>query len=505
MKQIVKRSKHHIIGLVCLLLAFNAQSQIKVGGNTSTISPAAELEIESTTKGLLLPRLSTAERDLINSPALGLVIYNTTTNCVENFNGIGWYNRCNGMMAPPVGGNPSSGGTAVISAWTSLNGCNVGAGTNNNPAGIRQGGVNQTMVRGVSTSVSGNITITLEANVTTVGTYNIFTNTVNGVSFYAVGSFTGSPGIKTVTFVANGTPSLAGNFMWQISRTPSINIYGSVITTMAPLGNTYNAHFNGITNEVSIDHTLSTYASGEVFSNNTTCTSQHISAQGCGGIDRVIGTSGRIYPTININGQCWLQRNLNDVPSVYNNYTTTSWTNTLPGDQGYWGYYHTTTTNGTSGWQATEPATNEGLLYQWCGAMNATISERSLGACPTGFHVPSDCEWMFLEHGQGMSITEQNKNFTWRANSADNEGTPGNKLRSQGTWQTNASGFSVLLVGIRSTYGSFDQRTSYCYLWSSSATGTTTASTRLLVTNWRGVYRYAQVKDNGFSVRCLKD
>jgi uncharacterized protein (TIGR02145 family) len=113
---------------------------------------------------------------------------------------------------------------------------------------------------------------------------------------------------------------------------------------------------------------------------------------------------------------------------------------------------------------------------------------------------------MFLEHGQGMSINEQNLSFTWRSNFADNEGTPGYKLRSQGTTgQTNASGFSGLIAGTRNTNGTFFNRASNGYWWSSSAEGATTASIRRLNTGIRGVGRNSNTKADGFSVRCLKD
>jgi len=48
-----------------------------------------------------------------------------------------------------------------------------------------------------------------------------------------------------------------------------------------------------------------------------------------------------------------------------------------------------------------------GLLYQWSAAMNQQTAERSQGACPTGWHVPSDCEFMFLENTLGMSVSDQ--------------------------------------------------------------------------------------------------
>lgn len=45
-----------------------------------TKNASALLEMVSTTQGLLFPRMSTAQRDAIASPAAGLVIYNTTTS-----------------------------------------------------------------------------------------------------------------------------------------------------------------------------------------------------------------------------------------------------------------------------------------------------------------------------------------------------------------------------------------------------------------------------------------
>ena len=273
----------------------------------------------------------------------------------------------------------------------------------------------------------------------------------------------------------------------------------------APVGSTYTAHYNGITSGASINNTLSTYNSGEKFSDNTTCATKEISAQGCGGLSTVTGASGRVYNLVNINGQCWFKENLNEVPSNFSNYNATSWLATSSGDQGYWGYYHTTDVTGASGWGVSEPATNEGLLYQWNAAMDNSVSERSRGICPTGFHIPSDCEWMYLEHGQGMAISEQNLLNAWRSNTAANQGTPGNKLRSQGAGQTNASGFSGLLAGHRVTNGTFSNRASYGFWWSSSATGATTAIIRYVLTGDRGVFRGSSFKANGFSVRCLKD
>ena len=56
-----------------------------------TDAPAsAQLEVRSTTKGFLPPRMTTTERDAITTPAAGLMVYNTTTNKAQCYNGTTW-------------------------------------------------------------------------------------------------------------------------------------------------------------------------------------------------------------------------------------------------------------------------------------------------------------------------------------------------------------------------------------------------------------------------------
>ncbi|MFN9114744.1 MAG: beta strand repeat-containing protein [Bacteroidota bacterium] len=49
----------------------------------ATLDASAVLDISSTTRGVLFPRMTTAQRDLITTPADGLVIYNTTANKLQ--------------------------------------------------------------------------------------------------------------------------------------------------------------------------------------------------------------------------------------------------------------------------------------------------------------------------------------------------------------------------------------------------------------------------------------
>jgi hypothetical protein len=62
---------------------------VGIGANTS-INASAILDVTSTTQGFLPPRMTTAQRDLIGTPAAGLIIYNTSTSTHQGYNGSTW-------------------------------------------------------------------------------------------------------------------------------------------------------------------------------------------------------------------------------------------------------------------------------------------------------------------------------------------------------------------------------------------------------------------------------
>lgn len=67
---------------LCILLFSNiALGQVGIG--TTAPDSSAVLDLVSTERGFLLPRLTTAQRDLITNPATGLMIYNTTASDVQ--------------------------------------------------------------------------------------------------------------------------------------------------------------------------------------------------------------------------------------------------------------------------------------------------------------------------------------------------------------------------------------------------------------------------------------
>ena len=68
-----------ILLLVMLWIASPAYTQVAINSESMAADPSAMLDVKSTLKGLLIPRMTASERDAIVSPATGLLIF-----CTDN-------------------------------------------------------------------------------------------------------------------------------------------------------------------------------------------------------------------------------------------------------------------------------------------------------------------------------------------------------------------------------------------------------------------------------------
>ena len=81
--------KHFFTFLAAVLLTAITYAQVGIG--TTTPDASSALDITSTTKGLLIPRMTETQRDAISSPATGLMIYQTDgTVGFYYYNGSSW-------------------------------------------------------------------------------------------------------------------------------------------------------------------------------------------------------------------------------------------------------------------------------------------------------------------------------------------------------------------------------------------------------------------------------
>ena len=214
--------------------------------------------------------------------------------------------------------------------------------------------------------------------------------------------------------------------------------------------------------------------------------------------------NGYTYPSIVLgNGQEWMAQNLNT--TQYDDGTAIP----LVTDQNQWAAnYSNGTTLPMMCWynndQATYTANTFGALYNWYAVSPTTNGNRNV--CPTGWHVPSDAEWNTLI---GYLDPSYNPNTIGGQSS-----NAGGKMKSTGTqyWlspnqdATNESGFSGLPGGGRYDVATFNSFGGYGYWWSSTEYTADVAWNRYLDYNHGYVYRsYFYDKNDGFSVRCLRD
>jgi hypothetical protein len=137
MKKIITTS----LIIVCGSIAF-AQNNVGIG--TTTPNTSAALDISSTTKGLLIPRMTTTQRNAIITPANGLMVFDTNTNGYWYFSNNNWNSFSgSGPLSLPYLGNANTNNAAfkIINqgygaAVEGASGSNYGIGTAASSSGI---------------------------------------------------------------------------------------------------------------------------------------------------------------------------------------------------------------------------------------------------------------------------------------------------------------------------------------------------------------------------------
>ncbi len=184
---------------------------------------------------------------------------------------------------------------------------------------------------------------------------------------------------------------------------------------------------------------------------------------------------------VKIGNQVWMLENLGEEyfrngDSIPQANTAEEWENAGKNNEPAWCYYDNDESNGTK----------YGKLYNWYAVNDPR------GLAPEGYHIPLNTE-----------LTELTDNL-------GRENVAGIKMKTTNGWYesgngNNSSGFSALPGGFRYINGSFSDIGKVGNWWSSSEGDTSNAISRFLNYYNADLFNYNSDKQNGFSVRCLKD
>ena len=196
---------------------------------------------------------------------------------------------------------------------------------------------------------------------------------------------------------------------------------------------------------------------------------------------------GNVYKTVTIGTQTWMAENLktskyrdgNPIPYVID---TAKWNHLTTGA---WCYPNNDKNKNAI----------YGKLYNWYAVSSTTNGNKNV--CPTGWHVPTDSEWTVLtDYLGGASVA-------------------GGKMKEVGTtnWNnpntdaTNTSLFTALPGGLLTKYGSSVYLGLLGCWWSTteSQQNDRVAGSRFIGNDYGRVGIFIDPKEDGLSIRCLKD
>ena len=165
------------------ILSVTSYAQVAINTDGSSPDNSAVLDLKSSTKGLLIPRMTMTEILAIPNPADGLQVYCTTNGKLYIFEG-----PANSWRKVEYGE-----GTLVLSATYT-----IGTG----------GACSNTTVNGqFFTSYPLTIVnyVTIQVSVSVIGVCSLTTNILNGYYFSIVDTFT-TTGVQTIELMGIGTP-----------------------------------------------------------------------------------------------------------------------------------------------------------------------------------------------------------------------------------------------------------------------------------------------------------
>ncbi len=310
------------IFILLLLISFPVLSQVGIG--IATPNASAQLEISSTTRGLLIPRLTTAQRDGIASAAIGLAIYNTSTNGIEFWNGTAWISLTLSSNIPSI---PYTGATAAVNLGSydlTVNGLTIGIGSVTGSGSSNTALGNTALIS--NTAGDGNTATGYAAlNANTTGSSNTSTG-VQSMLNNDGGSFNTAFGRDALRNNTSGNNNVGLGFQagrYIADGTGS----AAVIDNSVLVGYNSKVHASGETNQIVIGFNAIGNGSNTVRLGNTSITDVRTSGTYTAGTvtyPNAHGSSGQVLSTTGSGTLSWI------TPST----TATAYSGVLPSANG---------------------------------------------------------------------------------------------------------------------------------------------------------------------------
>lgn len=241
------------LAVICLTVSSTIGFSQNIGVNNPTPDASALLDLTSTTKGFLIPRMTSAQRVAIAVPATGLLVYDTSLGLFYYFNGAVWIplsgssvTADNGLSIVPAN-NVRLGGSSLLS--------NTEVGLNNfNMAWNGQG----SMTIGTNVPATGFL-LTMTPNSATWRSGISMTLTNAGSTAYGMDVTTGNSNVNGIR-VTHSSSSLSSGLYGIGSILSSTNIVSGYLGYRTGSGNTYGVFGITGTNAAYVSTNASTWA-----------------------------------------------------------------------------------------------------------------------------------------------------------------------------------------------------------------------------------------------------
>jgi hypothetical protein len=245
-----KSNSYLFLLLLVGLFTTKAAAQVKIGNNPTTIGNSSLLELESTNKGLVLPRV--ANTSAIANPVDGMFVYDMSSKCAKSYENGAWSGCLSGGGPSAISANCDPNTNGFLGTYAPGESVSI-LGAKSFKVTL----VNNSLFEGSITPATSDVTLSGASGLTIASVSPSTTTAIPGggslTITYTLGGTVPSTGVVTATFVKNGltcsntldvtvTPTLSKTILTTCTQTATGTGLSSWVSN-----NTGNATINSST------------------------------------------------------------------------------------------------------------------------------------------------------------------------------------------------------------------------------------------------------------------